>query len=155
FSTSSVTIARSATACPAFSTRSARVVPDLSSANERVSDTVRTAILSGTNCLVSSIPGMIAVRAPPGSGCQYRRACAQRHRPPKVRHDHSTAPGRTAGEQLRQLRAYASAGLHLSVQQGGAWLAGVADAFAHYHAHWRAHRPHRIWRLPPPHRSDL
>ena len=51
FSTSSVTMARSATAWPAFSMRSASVAPDLSSASARVSDTVSTAIFSGTNCL--------------------------------------------------------------------------------------------------------
>src|SRR5664279_3371749 len=38
--------------------RSTSVLPDLSSANSRVSDTVSTAILSGTNCRVSSMPGM-------------------------------------------------------------------------------------------------
>src|SRR5437899_3146499 len=38
--------------------RSASVAPDLSSASSRVSDTVSTAIFSGTNCLLSSIPGM-------------------------------------------------------------------------------------------------
>src|SRR5437870_6683052 len=35
--------------------RSASVVPDLSSASVRVSEIVSTAILSGTNCLVSSM----------------------------------------------------------------------------------------------------
>src|SRR5579884_2775075 len=35
-----------------------RSAPDLSSLSERVSDTVSTAIFSGTNCLVSSMPGM-------------------------------------------------------------------------------------------------
>jgi hypothetical protein len=38
--------------------RSASVAPDLSSASARVSDTVSTAIFSGTNCLVSSMPAM-------------------------------------------------------------------------------------------------
>ena len=47
FSTSSVTIARAATAWPAFAMRSASVAPDLSSSSERVSETVRTAIFSG------------------------------------------------------------------------------------------------------------
>src|ERR1700726_993449 len=38
--------------------RSTRVAPDLSSSIERVSDTVSTAILSGTKVLLSSMPGM-------------------------------------------------------------------------------------------------
>src|SRR5258707_12761516 len=38
--------------------RSTRVAPDLSSSAERVSDTVSTAILSGMNVLLSSMPGM-------------------------------------------------------------------------------------------------
>ena len=59
FSTSSVTMARAATAWPAFSIRSASVAPDLSSAISRVSDTVSTAILSGTKGRLSSIPGMV------------------------------------------------------------------------------------------------
>src|SRR5664279_2092133 len=40
--------------------RSTSVLPDLSSARSRVSDTVSTAILSGTNCLLSSMPGIFA-----------------------------------------------------------------------------------------------
>ena len=58
FSTSSVTMARSASVWPAFSMRSASVAPDLSSASSRVSDTVSTAILSGMNGRVSSMPGI-------------------------------------------------------------------------------------------------
>src|SRR5207244_3533119 len=54
-STSSVTISRAASLWPAAVSRSASVVPDLSSASERVSEIVSTAMLSGTNCLVSSI----------------------------------------------------------------------------------------------------
>src|SRR6185312_15132288 len=38
--------------------RSASVAPDLSSASSRVSDTVNTAIFSGTNGRFSSIPGI-------------------------------------------------------------------------------------------------
>ena len=38
--------------------RSARVAPDLSSASARVSEIVNTAIRSGTNCLLSSMPAM-------------------------------------------------------------------------------------------------
>src|SRR5277367_1447286 len=38
--------------------RSASVAPDLSSASERVSDTVSTAMRSGTNALLSSTPGI-------------------------------------------------------------------------------------------------
>jgi len=38
--------------------RSASVAPDLSSSSERVSDTVSTAMVSGTKVSVSSMPGM-------------------------------------------------------------------------------------------------
>src|SRR5579862_101664 len=38
--------------------RCTRTAPDLSSLSERESEIVSTAILSGTNCLVSSSPGM-------------------------------------------------------------------------------------------------
>ena len=48
-STSSCTMARPPRTCPAFSSRSARVAPDLSSSRLRVSETVSTAIFSGTN----------------------------------------------------------------------------------------------------------
>src|SRR5260370_23370939 len=51
-------MARAATAWPALVMRSASVAPDLSSSTERVSDTVSTAIWSGMNCLLSSMPGM-------------------------------------------------------------------------------------------------
>src|SRR5205085_3751723 len=57
-STSSGTMVRSTTKCPAALMRSVRVAPDLSSAICRVSETVRTANLSGTNCLLSSIPSI-------------------------------------------------------------------------------------------------
>src|SRR5690242_2203425 len=56
--TSSGTIARSASACPAASIRPTRVAPDLSSPSARVSDTVSTAIFNGTNGFVSSMPAM-------------------------------------------------------------------------------------------------
>src|SRR5437762_4552857 len=59
-STSSTMISRAARLCPAAVSRSASVVPDLSSASERVSEIVNTAMLSGTNCLVSSIEDMTA-----------------------------------------------------------------------------------------------
>jgi len=39
--------------------RSTNVAPDLSSSSARVSDIVSTAIFSGTNCLLVSIPGML------------------------------------------------------------------------------------------------
>src|SRR5262245_17196885 len=39
--------------------RSANVAPDLSSSSARVSEIVSTAIFSGTNCLVVSMPGML------------------------------------------------------------------------------------------------
>jgi hypothetical protein len=48
-------VARSPTAWLALAMRSTRDAPDLSLASTRVSETVSTAILSGTNCL--SIPG--------------------------------------------------------------------------------------------------
>src|SRR5476649_633233 len=51
-------MARSASTWPAARMRSASVLPDLSSVSSRVSDTVSTAILSGTNCRVSSMPGI-------------------------------------------------------------------------------------------------
>jgi hypothetical protein len=51
-------MARLATTWPAAAIRSTSVVPDLSSASSRVSDTVSTAIFSGTNGLLSSMPGM-------------------------------------------------------------------------------------------------
>src|SRR4051812_16753934 len=54
-STSSVTISRAASLWPADVSRSASVAPDLSSASARVSDIVSTAMLSGMNCLFSSI----------------------------------------------------------------------------------------------------
>ena len=57
FLESSVTMARAATAWPAFSMRSTSVAPDLSSAKSRVSETVSTAILSGTNVRLWSMPG--------------------------------------------------------------------------------------------------
>jgi hypothetical protein len=44
---------------PAFSARSINVAPDLSSARARVSEIVSTAIFSGMNCLLLSIPGMV------------------------------------------------------------------------------------------------
>ena len=47
--TSSLTIARSATHVAGGAMRSTSVAPDLSSAISRVSDTVSTAIFSGTN----------------------------------------------------------------------------------------------------------
>src|SRR6266851_8889188 len=48
--------------------RSDSVVPDLSSSSERVSETVSTAMLSGTNCLDSSIDAMCAYPSCPGRG---------------------------------------------------------------------------------------
>src|SRR6202167_4603012 len=54
-STSCTMISRAARLCPAATIRSASVAPDLSSASERVSEIVSTAMLSGTNCLASSI----------------------------------------------------------------------------------------------------
>src|SRR5262249_2175018 len=71
FSTSSVTMARSATAGPAFSMRSTNLAPGWSPARARVSDTVNTAIFSGTNCLLLSMPGM-------------RRPCLQLRRGERV-----------------------------------------------------------------------
>ncbi len=66
-STSSVTISRAASRWPAAVRRSTSVVPDLSSASERVSDIVSTAMLSGTNCfswvvdivLISLVPDAV------------------------------------------------------------------------------------------------
>src|SRR5215470_11845630 len=57
-------MARAATAWPAFSIRSASVAPDLSSPVERVSDTVSTAIWSGTNPLLSSMPDILKSSRP-------------------------------------------------------------------------------------------
>src|SRR3972149_11369265 len=54
-SVSSRTISRAATAWPAAAISSAKVRPDLSSSRVRVSETVRTAILTGRNGLLSSI----------------------------------------------------------------------------------------------------
>ena len=50
--------------------RSASSAPDLSSASSRVSETVSTAILSGTNCRVSSMPGMGGRLRPIAAQCQ-------------------------------------------------------------------------------------
>jgi len=58
-STSSATISRAASLWPAATIRSDSVVPDLSSASERVSEIVNTAILSGTNCLDSSMEDIL------------------------------------------------------------------------------------------------
>ena len=58
--TSSLTIERSASVWPAARMRSTSVAPDLSSARSRVSETVSTAIFSGTNCRLLSMPGMLA-----------------------------------------------------------------------------------------------
>src|ERR1700722_2708466 len=55
---SSGTMQCSATAWPARAMRCTNSVPDLSSLIERVSETVSTAILSGTNSLLLSTPGM-------------------------------------------------------------------------------------------------
>src|SRR5262249_6007616 len=71
FSTSSVTMARSATAGPAFSMRSTNLAPGWSPARARVSATVNTAIFSGTNCLLVSMPGI-------------RRPCLQLRRGERV-----------------------------------------------------------------------
>src|SRR3954467_9177122 len=59
-STSSGTMLRSATTCPAAFMRSESIAPDLSSAISRVSDTVSTANFSGTNCLLWSRPAILA-----------------------------------------------------------------------------------------------
>src|SRR4029077_1042471 len=75
--TSSLTIARSATAWPAARMRSISVAPDLSSAVSRVSDTVRTAIFSGTNCRLSSMPGIRTLFELPE---RFRRAFISRTR---------------------------------------------------------------------------
>src|SRR5262249_38177515 len=56
--TSSLTIARSATTWPAARMRSINTAPDLSSAASRVSETVSTAIFSGTNRRLSSMPAI-------------------------------------------------------------------------------------------------
>src|SRR5690242_15857302 len=61
---SSRTIRRAATRCPPATIRSARVWPDLSSAAVRVSETVRTAILTARKGRVSSILGMATIRLP-------------------------------------------------------------------------------------------
>ena len=44
--------------------RSTKIAPDLSSVRSRVSETVSTAMRSGTNCLLSSMPGMEAPLRP-------------------------------------------------------------------------------------------
>ena len=64
-------MARSASLCPAFVSRSASVAPDLSSSSERVSETVSTAMLSGTKGRVSSMPGMDRAWSREDSGFLY------------------------------------------------------------------------------------
>src|SRR5947209_15731015 len=59
-STSSATIAFSASACPAAVKRSTSKAPDLSVSSVRVSDTVNTAIRSGWNGRLASIPAISA-----------------------------------------------------------------------------------------------
>src|SRR3979411_3110594 len=56
--------AAAARACPAAVSRSESVVPDLSSASERVSEIVSTAMLSGMNCFVLSVDDMIKSLCP-------------------------------------------------------------------------------------------
>src|SRR6185295_3081167 len=51
-------IMRAASTCPASLIRAASVSPDLSLAASRVSETVSTAMRTGTNAMLSSIPGI-------------------------------------------------------------------------------------------------
>src|ERR1041385_1033016 len=112
FSTSSVTMARPATACPAFSIRSARVEPDLSSSSFRVSEIVSPAIFNGTNGRLSSMPGM----------CVRPRALQRTRRKGVAGLDRALLEpghepalallGRAVGEALRHHRA-----LRLSLQR--------------------------------------
>ena len=64
---SSGTMLRVASLWPAAVSRSASVVPDLSSSSERVSDTVSTAMFSGTNCLAWSAIGHTLTSRTPGA----------------------------------------------------------------------------------------
>src|SRR6266581_1502133 len=73
-SISSRTMRRSATTWPADRMRSTRVAPDLSSFSSRVSETVSTAIFSGTNGFDSSMPGISELRGPEGVAALDRAA---------------------------------------------------------------------------------
>src|SRR6201986_1441337 len=61
-STSSGTTSRAASWWPAAVSRSASVVPDLSSASERVSEIVSTAMLSGMKARVSSVEDIVSLQ---------------------------------------------------------------------------------------------
>src|SRR4051812_10269218 len=91
-------MARPATACPAFSIRSASVPPDLSSSSLRVSEIVSTAIFSGTNGRLSSMPGMRQALIRP---CRKRVAGLQRAFPEAGHEPALPLLGRAVGEALR------------------------------------------------------
>src|SRR5579872_7305463 len=62
---SSLTMRRATTRCPPARISSISVEPDLSSASVRVSETVRTAMLTGRKGRDSSIRGIAAIRIRP------------------------------------------------------------------------------------------
>src|SRR5262245_52151839 len=73
--------------------RSTNVAPDLSSSSARVSEIVSTAIFSGTNCLLLSIPGMVHTHS---RGCLRESARAARCSGP-----YAHAPRRATMSKLR------------------------------------------------------
>src|ERR1700688_964069 len=114
-------ISRAASLWPAATIRSDSVVPDLSSASERVSEIVSTAMLSGMNCFDSSMEDILPYLVS-RTRCSVLHAAPQRrdlfsvtlHQhlgPGSAAHRKSAAPHPGHGLPLQTRRAECIAGL--------------------------------------------
>src|ERR1700736_1099663 len=94
-STSSTMISRAASLWPAATIRSDSVVPDLSSASERVSEIVNTAMLSGMNCFDPSMEDIMLYLVS-RTRCSVLHAAPQRRDPFFVTLHKQLGPGSAA-----------------------------------------------------------